>query len=62
VGTPPPNGTQSLIEYYSGGSWEVVPSPQASGEGADLTGIACVPSTTECYATGDSLFESTFGA
>jgi len=54
VGGQQPLYDQTLIEQWSGASWNIVSSPDAQGPGNSvLTGAACV-SSSECWATGSS--------
>ena len=56
VGAAPSGGEQisTLIEHYDGKRWSVEESPNAEGfPESGLSGIAC-PSTSECWAAGDS--------
>ena len=62
VGTSPPGTDQTVIEHWTGGRWEMVPSPQTGGEGSDLSGVSCAPSTGSCFAVGDSLFLALTGS
>jgi hypothetical protein len=55
VGTPPAGMAQTVIERWTGASWERVTSPQSGGEGSGLSAISCAPATSVCYAAGGSL-------
>ena len=52
VGTPPPDTTPPLTYHYAGGSWQPASSPQVSTTGAELSAVACVPASGDCYAVG----------
>ena len=45
------NGNRTLIEHWNGTAWSVVPSPNPSNEGDDLTGVAAL-SATNAWAVG----------
>jgi hypothetical protein len=62
VGSPPPGPNPNLIEHYSGGSWEIVPSPQTGGEVGGLNAVTCLATTGDCYAVGGNLFEMLSGS
>ena len=45
------NGDRTLIEHWNGTAWSVVPSPNPSIEGDNLTGVAAI-SATNAWAVG----------
>ncbi len=45
------NGNRTLIEHWNGNAWSVVPSPNPSNEGDNLTGVAAL-SATNAWAVG----------
>jgi hypothetical protein len=45
--------TQTLIDYWNGSSWSVLPSPQGGLQNNELNGVSCV-STSFCVAVGSS--------
>jgi len=53
VGSPPPEVSNSILDRWSGSSWEVT---AMGGADTGLDGIACPPSTSTCYAVGGSVF------
>ncbi len=42
---------RTLIEHWNGSTWSVIPSPNASGEGDELYGVAAI-STNDVWAVG----------
>lgn len=49
---PPSNSDRSLIEHWDGKRWSIMPSPNASGPGADvLIRVSCATDTS-CFAVG----------
>ena len=52
-------GDKTLVERWNGTSWSIVTSPNPSGATfAVLSGVSC-PSTTSCYAVGESALDKT---
>ncbi len=49
--------TQSLVEHYTSGGWEVAPAPAT---GKALTSVACAD-PDDCWASGGSVFEQYTG-
>ena len=45
---------RTLIEYWNGSSWKVVPSPNPSSLDNHLTGVARIPGSSNVWAVGDS--------
>ena len=45
------NAGQTLVEFYDGTSWSVVPSPNPLRAGDELLGVAC-PAAGSCWAVG----------
>lgn len=45
------NGNRTLIEHWNGTAWSVVPSPNPSTQGDNLTGVAAI-SATNAWAVG----------
>jgi hypothetical protein len=51
---PPHSYPQTLVETWNGNAWTIVPSPDPSETGDNLSGVSCSGSPTYCYAAGNS--------
>jgi hypothetical protein len=56
TGSPPPDMAATIVEHWSGGSWQAVSGPQADDGEPGLRGITCPPTNDPCYAFGNDLF------
>jgi len=52
---------RSLVEHWNGHTWSIMPSPNPTGStGTDLSGVSC-PTSTHCFAVGDSSYAVSHG-